>query len=324
MPIGLGSNHHRIVDERITEMRVRKVTRRDVLRALLLSAVAPGAWAANPARTAHPAVRVATPDRIGTETLLSLGVSPLAVGSPSIYAAIGGTPPLSQDAVDIGYPFEPNLEILRELQPDLVVIEAMSASLKGVLEQVAPVFVMEIYGDGGRAEFVERASAEMFRLAQRIGRVDEARHFRQWTDERLQTIRKQMHGYAKRPVLIAQLDPSGRSILLYARNSVTYDVMQRIGFESAWTGHTNTYGCAQIGLDQLATVPEADLLYIDYGEQTVAALAQLAHSPVWPRLPMVRERRVYPIALFDPMGALPTAVQFAEHFQASMLARGRA
>ena len=308
----------------INEMEIRKLTRRDVLRALMLSAISPAAWAAPSTRPAAAGVRVATPDRIGTETLLSLGVSPVAVGSPGIYAAIGGTPPLRPGAVDVGYPFEPNLEILRELRPELIVIEAMSANLKGVLDQVAPVWVMEIYTGNGRADFVEHASAEMFRVAQRIGRIDAARQYRQWTDDRLAAIRAQLRGHAKHPVLIAQLDPSGRSILLYARNSVTSDVMQRLGFENAWTGHTNAYGCAQIGLDLLASVPEADLLFIDYGQQTDAALAQLAQSPIWTRLPMVRERRVYPIALFDPMGALPTAVQFAEHFQAAMLARENA
>lgn len=308
----------------INEMGVLKLTRRDVLRALMLSAASPAVWAMPPARPAAAGIRVATPDRIGTETLLSLGVSPVAVGSPEIYAAIGGTPALPPGVMDVGYPFEPNLEILRELRPELIVIEAMSASLKGVLEQVAPVWVMELYTGSGRADFVEHASAEMFRVAQRIGRIDAARKYRQWTDKRLETIRDRLRGDAKRPVLIAQLDPSGRSILLYARNSVSSDVMQRIGFENAWTGHTNAYGCAQIGLDRLATMPEADLLFIDYGEQTQAAMAQLSQSPIWTRLPMVRERRVYPIALFDPMGALPTAVQFAEHFQTAMLARGHA
>ncbi len=296
--------------------------RRRLLVASCLSAVATAAHAALPGARAA-SYRIATPDRVGTETLLALGVAPVAAGARSIYAAMGGTPALPEAVADIGYWFEPNLEVMRELRVDLIVIEAMSLNLKDVLQRVAPIFVMEIYSGEGHPDFIERSSAEMFRLARSIGRDDAARRYRAQLDSRLAALRDEMRGYARRPAFIAQLDPSGQSVFLYAKNCVTWDVMQRVGFDNAWTGATNTYGCVQVGIDQLAGAPEAEIFYIDYGAQAQAALAQLAQSRVWNSLPMVRERRVYPIAPFDPLGALPTAIQFADSFRAAVVARGR-
>jgi len=299
-----------------------------LLAASLLSVVAPAARALSTDGSAFPAAhpgshRIATPDRVSTETLLALGVAPVAAGARSVYAAMGGTPPLPADVADIGYWFEPNLEVMRELRVDLILIEAMSSSLTDVLRRIAPIFVMDIYSGNGHPDFVERSSSEMFRFARSIGRESIAQRYRRSLDARLAALRDGMRGYGRRPAFIAQLDPSGQSVFLYARNCVAWDVMRRLGFDNAWTGATNTYGCVQVGIDQLASAPDADLFYIDYGAQAQAALAQLEDSVVWNSLPLVRRRRVYPIAPFDPLGGLPTAIQFAESFHAAVVARGR-
>lgn len=318
---------NRRLTQRDGDTGVANATRRRLLVASLLSAVAPGVLADAPNELQPAAVsdryRIATPDRVGTETLLALGVAPVAAGARSIYTAMGGTPPLPENVADIGYWFEPNLEVMRALQVDLIVIEAMSLNLKDVLERVAPIVVMEIYTGAGHPDFVERSSAEMFRLARSIGREEAARRYRGALDARLAAIRDELREPGRRPAFVAQLDPSGQSVFLYAKNCVTWDVMQRVGFDNAWRGATNTYGCAQVGIDQLASAPDADLFYIDYGAPAQAALTQLAQSPVWKSLPMVRERRVYPLAPFDPLGALPTAIQFAENFRAAVVAKGR-
>ncbi|WP_120348444.1 ABC transporter substrate-binding protein [Paraburkholderia fungorum] len=315
-------------------------TRRDFLGALavpltvplLMPLMAPvaGAFASTPASAgAAIAPRVATPDRPGTETLLALDVKPVAAGALDVYATMGGFPPLPDGIVDCGYPAEPNLEVLRELKTSLIVIETMSASLRGLLERIAPVFVLDIYSGAGHANIVERSSAEMMRLARVIGREREGAAYIAQLDARFAELKTKLGGDSislanhpsRRPVFVTQLDTGGSNILIYAKNCVVSDVMQRLGFVNAWQGKTNGYGCAVVGVEQLAVSPQAELLYIDYGASTQAALNTLTESPVWSRLPMVREGRVNPIRPFDVFGSLPSARQFADHFAAAITAR---
>ncbi|MDE1008013.1 MAG: ABC transporter substrate-binding protein [Paraburkholderia fungorum] len=315
-------------------------TRRGFLGALTVPLMMPvaGALTFTPA-TAHASThavagfangpRVATPDRPGTETLLALDVKPVAAGALDVYATMGGFPPLPDGIVDCGYPAEPNLEVLRELKTSLIVIETMSASLRGLLERIAPVFVLDIYSGAGHANIVERSSAEMMRLARVIGREREGAAYIAQLGAHFAELKTKLGGDSvevakppsRRPVFVTQLDTGGSNILIYAKNCVVSDVMQRLGFVNAWQGRTNGYGCAVVGVEQLAVAPQAELLYIDYGASTQAALNTLTESPVWSRLPMVREGRVNPIQPFDVFGSLPSARQFADHFAAALTAR---
>lgn len=295
------------------------MTRRSFLASLLLTCVAPSVRAAlgQPAAT-----RIAAVDRAATASLLALGVRPVAVAAPGVYRAMKGFPPLPEGCIDAGYSVEPNLEVIRAVGTQLIVMEATSLHNRGALERVAPVFVLDIFGETGHADFVDQAKAEMFRLARLIGREDAAMRYWQTVQTCFAATRLRLDGYARRPIFVVQLGLGDGTILLYGRNSVTFDVMNRLGFENVWPGTTSAFGVAQVDLEQLADIPHADIFYIDFGADSQAALGALARSPIWTNLPMVRERRVYPMPPFDPLGSLPTAIQFAGSFEAALRLRG--
>ena len=83
--------------------------------------------------------RIATVDWTIAETLLALGVTPLAMGDVNSYRAWVGEPRLPAEVIDIGLRAQPNRELLAELKPDLILISPLAAPLAPTLSRIAPV-----------------------------------------------------------------------------------------------------------------------------------------------------------------------------------------
>ncbi|MEK6350590.1 MAG: ABC transporter substrate-binding protein [Burkholderia sp.] len=267
-----------------------------------------------PALAAAPAaraLRVATPDRAGTESLLALGVRPVGAPPADFYAMMGGTPPLPGGIASTGAPIEPNLEVLKSLSPDLIVTGTVGDSVRRILARVAPVMDLDIYT--GQLGAYDRAVAGYRKLAGLVGRTQNAEAYVAALEAKIAGTAAALASRRGRPAYLAAIDGGGRSMIVYSRNSIMYDVMARVGIPNAWEGRTNGFGFTTIGVERLVDHPDADLIYVDYGDDTREALAQLADSPFWRNLPMVRAGRVYPIPLFDIFGSLPLADAFVDH-----------
>ncbi len=270
------------------------------------AAIRPGGSAAG-AAAVHP--RIATPDRAGTQTLLSLGLTPSAAVSKEFYDSMGATPAMPGSVVSCGNPVEPNLEVLAQLHVDLIVTGTIPPDGRDVLARVAPVFHLDIYT--GRDGALARAGDETLRLARLLG-IEAAGHA--YVADLARTIDREAARLRTRPrraVYIVGLAPDGRNMTVYGRNSIMHDVMVALGVGNAWTGPTGGAGFTNTGIEELARNPKADILHIDYGAGTDAALAKLAASPFWTNLPMVQAGRVRRVPRFEVFGGLPLAAQFA-------------
>ncbi|WP_162939737.1 ABC transporter substrate-binding protein [Neorhizobium sp. NCHU2750] len=268
-----------------------------------------------------PPSRVATPDRAATQTVLSLGVLPAVTVAPQFYRGMGSTPQLPSGIPSCGDPTEPNLEVLQRYGVDLVVTGTIAADVQAVLRRVAPVFPLEIYT--GQVAVLDRAKSETARLADFLRLSAQGRAAIDAVDDILTTEAARIAGLTWRPMFLVGLSPDGRNMTVYGRNSIMYDVMDHLGLENAWTGPTNAFGFASAGIEELAGRPDAELLHIEYGRMTDAALAKLASSPLWNSLPMVRAGRVFRIPRFEVFGALPAAPQFARLLTDTLLEASR-
>lgn len=114
-----------------------------------LAAIAQPA-AAEPVETAQGQVEVASAARVAVmdvaaiDTLAALGVTPAGVPD-KLY--VGYLADIAAKATPIGTLFEPNLERLATLSPDLIVVGGRSVAQKDALAQVAPVIDMTIGAD---------------------------------------------------------------------------------------------------------------------------------------------------------------------------------
>jgi iron complex transport system substrate-binding protein len=87
-------------------------------------------------------------------------------------------------------------------------------------------------------------------------------------------------------------------------------VLARLGLDNAWTGATAYSAMAPIGIETLATMPDAWILLIQ--PHPADAITTLEKSAFWKALPQVREGRVLTLASVNPYGALPAAGRFSD------------
>lgn len=268
------------------------------------------------ARTGYPQ-RIATPDRGGTQTLLALGMVPVVSVDASFYNAMGSTPSLPANIPDAGDPSEPNLELLRFYQVELIVTVTISPVVQEQLRRVAPVFALDIYRDYG--DTWQQSCDETERLANVLGRASAAHHYIRQLAQKIALTRDRLAHIPLRKFILLGLSTDGRHITVYGRKSIMSAAMEQMGFSDAWRGETNNYGFTNCGIEALATYTDASLLVIDYGESMQAAIAALNQSPLWQAMPVVQQRQVFRIGRIEVFGGLPLADEFTDRFADALL-----
>ncbi|EKF20533.1 ABC transporter substrate-binding protein [Nitratireductor pacificus] len=288
-------------------------------RRTFLSALAALACGTSAARAGPPAPRrIVALDAPSTEMLVTLGMEPLGVAGLEGYRQAEGDIAALRNSVDVGFFYEPNLELLQFLKPDLFVSSFGIGAPAVLLQRIAPVLSAPIYGGSGSSH--EAAAGALRRIAGEMGRRDEAETFLAGHEKRLSTVEEKMRPRHLRPVYLASPLLDGRHAILYGRNSLFDDVLRRVGMRNAFDGQSSPWGVANLGIGRLADEREAVFLYIE-SPVTETALKALDESAIWKTLPFVKEKRVVSIPYLEMYGALPTADRFAGILE-SLLDRG--
>ncbi len=256
---------------------------------------------------AEDATRIAAVDWAAAESLLALGVAPLAVADTGYYNQ--RMPQVLPAAThDIGPFWEVNLELLDRLRPDLIFIGAASLFMTPRLNEIAPVEVVEDRtGDEayGRAAAILRQCGRAASLPS--GQVEAV----------LSTIEQRMQSLSAsvqrvRPVCILLPDQSGSRAMVYGNGSMPGAVVTRLGLRNAWQGPTNPNGFIQVGLDQLMALDDSVFMQIEIPSLAPQTNRALGNSQLWQRLPAVREGRVVRMQQFYPFGGCLSTLHLAE------------
>ncbi|HSH40875.1 MAG TPA: ABC transporter substrate-binding protein [Arenicellales bacterium] len=246
-----------------------------------------------------------------TQTLVALGIEPVAVADAPGYRKWVSAPPLPASSVDIGRRVEPNLAVLAGTGPDLVLMSSFYDELAHELGQIVPVLTLDIYQPGGmplvRARDVAACLARRFhreaaleRLEQRLADAVDA----------LAAVAREQH--LDRPVYVVQFRDAGH-LRVYGDNSLFGGVLQEAGLANAWRGATNFWGFSTTAFTEL-TGPAGLLIIV--GPVPREAVAMMSDSPIWRALPAAASGRV---ARIDPVwayGGVPSAIRFAGQLEA--------
>lgn len=252
-------------------------------------------------------LRVVSLDYGLTETLLELGVEPVGVPDLDGYDRWVVEPELPPDVVDVGSTFAPNVELIQQLDPDLILTTPFLAGIRHRLERVAPTLSLAIYRPEGEGA-LESARAVTRRLGQRLGRREAADRLIQRVDSTLASARDALRTRGDVPLYVVRfMDP--RHVRVFGENSLFDDVLERLDLPNAWEGETNYWGFSTVGIEALATRREVRLYYFDPPPREV--LSTLDRSALWSRLPFVEAGRVHPIPMVLQTGGLPSAERFA-------------
>lgn len=278
-------------------------------RALLAGAIIA---AAGSARAAAP--RVATLDWALLETLLAMGIVPVAAAELVLFRAVAVEPPVPDGVRDIGLRGLPSFEALRLADPDLIFSSAFYALSEPQLRLIAPVETITIYARGGAP--LTRARQAAIRLAEACGRPAAGVDLVTRTEAVLDACRREVTPHAGRPLLVINLGDA-RHFRVFGRDSIFGEVLDRLGLANAWRGNTSYSASAPVGLEALAAYPEAGLVILP--PVPPDARRVLPQSALWRALPSVQERQVRVLAPVNPFGGLPTAGRFARLLAESLV-----
>lgn len=267
------------------------------------------AFAYTSSKSAHQ-LRIVSLDHSLTQQALSVGVVPIAISRPDTYRSSAVEPILPDSVADLGRNVdEPNVELLRELHPDLILLnEGIRAAAGSVLAPVAPLVSSGLELAMERHATLEAAIDAHRRISITLGRVDEGARYRRSVVDRIASTRSSLHGRTGRPLLLLSVIDA-RHVYVYLRNSIYQVVLDQVGLVNAWQGVTMPLGMAAVGLEQIALLEDA-IIAVFEGDRR---LNDLIGSPLWRALRPVREGRVVSLPLMWSLGGLPVAERFARH-----------
>jgi ferric hydroxamate transport system substrate-binding protein len=254
--------------------------------------------------------RVVSLSWAGAQILMSLDIVPVGIAERADYPLSGALPAMPASVIELGLHSEPNLELLQQIKPDLIITDANQSDLDARLKSIAPTVTIDIYNTK-LGKPMACAVAETQRIGALLGREAAARRYLNEVDTQLAACAATVSTLAAPPVLIVDLYDDGRHLYLYGPNSMMQDVMDRLGVRNAWTGSTDT-GYELLGIEGLATLGDAQMFYISHGVRDQIALHNLSRSVLWNNLPFVQAQRFRPLPGFFAYGATSCAVQFAQ------------
>lgn len=271
-----------------------------------LFALGLGALAPKRARAATPS-RIVCLEWTAAETVLALGVVPLAVGDTQGYRDWVAMPMLPARVQDLGSRFEPNRELLVDLHADLIVMAEGYGVEAADMRRFAPTFAISPFADGVRPLTHARNQAE--RLAARLGVPAAGRRLLGEFDKGLEQGRARLSAEAGRPVCVASIFEE-RTARVYGADGLIGDTIRALGLTNAWRDEVGPWGFAQIGFEQFARLPsDVHLVILDPVPEPV--LIRLEANSLWNSLPPVREGRTSRIPPVWPFGGLEAAARFA-------------
>jgi iron complex transport system substrate-binding protein len=250
--------------------------------------------------------RVAVLDWALMETMLAIGCIPIAGVAVSDWNKSNLGPRLPAGVADLGLSPEINFELLATLEPDLIIMSPFVEQLQPALERIAPVWKLSVF---------EPASAPLAhqqeltrKLGDRLGRSDEAGKYLAMAEQTLDQCRERILARSGPRVLLVNF-VDARHVRVYGGNGLYENVLDRIGLVNGWTGHTNYWGYATVGIERLATTAELTLIAFD--PIPPDALQTLQGSPLWTQLPFVKAGHFLILPSVLMFGALPSALRLA-------------
>ena len=252
-----------------------------------------------------PVPRIATVDWTLAETLLALGVTPLAVGDAGPYQAWVGEPRLPAGVVDIGLRTQPNRELLAELKPDLILISPLAAPLAPTLSRIAPVSTIALYD--AQTDLWQRLHEVTLTLARMVGKTAEGEQLLAGLERDLTRMQAELPADLP-PLLVVQFIDE-RHVRVFGRHSLFDAVMTRLGLRNGWQEQTNDWGFSVVSIEQFMALPNARLVVVD--PIPVGVSERLQDPGLWQHLPLVRQAPVLHLPAVWSFGGVLAARRFA-------------
>lgn len=277
------------------------ISRRSALAALTGAAVVTPAAAADP--------RIAVMEHDIAEAMLTLGTAPFALAEAERYRSLFTSPELPPDCIELGASWEPNIELLTEIRPEIILASPDRSLLAPLLERVTAV--VTIAPTEGLDRY--RRGLELLDLVgECLRRGNAVRSAAQEIEHRLDAARQALAGKRWPPIYLAAFVEGGTHLEIYGPGCLLHDALTRLGLANAWTWPMPDYGWVVAGIERLVDTPEAIVILLDFDGDQRRIARSFQDSSLWQSLPLVAAKRVVPVPAVSVWGGAPTVVLFAE------------
>lgn len=251
-----------------------------------------------------------------TETVLSLGVTPQGVADVKGYQDWVSEPALNDSVADVGSRREPNLELLTELKPDVILISKHMASAYQQLQSIAPTVVFTVYNE----DKAPLASAKhiTLTLGQLFAKEEQAQQVITQTEQRLAANgHKVLKANSNTKPLLFIRFINDKTLRVHSEGSLAQATIEGMGLSNSWTEPTNLWGFTTAGTEKLAEHQKTNLMV--FGPLKDNERKQLTGSPLWQAMEFSRTDSVYELPAIWTFGGLVAAQRFSDHITEQLI-----
>ncbi|PMG31758.1 ABC transporter substrate-binding protein [Vibrio splendidus] len=248
--------------------------------------------------------RLVAIDWTHTETLLALGVTPVAVAQIPDYNSWVKSPKIPPTVADVGLRTQPNLERIHELKPDKILLSPMFSTLESRLSKIVPVTTIGLYRSGD----VDWSALETVtrKLAEISEKQPQAEVLIQKANTEMDRLGSQLPNNAPAMLMVQFMDTN--HVRVFGDNSLYKASVNKIGLESAWKGQTNAWGYSLVGVDQLIGVKGQIVIISPMPAGTEESLKA---NQFWQYIVKESGYPALQVPAVWSFGAIPSATRFA-------------
>ncbi|WKX27898.1 ABC transporter substrate-binding protein [Tatumella ptyseos] len=267
------------------------------------------------AASLSPTLRAATPrqpriaalDWTAVELIDGVGLQPYAVSDIPNYRQWVVTPSLPAATIELGLRNEPNMELLAQLRPDIMILPYYSALPEATLKQFGEVIRYPFTLPGKKILSV--AHDNLLQLGQHLDREAFAKRTLAHWQEKMTLAHQLLEPHqGKRILLYSFLSP--RQVLVMSPTSLFGEVLNDLGLQCAWQGSANMWGSAVIGVEQLYPTKTDIAIEFMHGERGATGAAP--QSGLWQKMPFMQQHNHYQVEGAWMYGGLQAALRFTE------------
>lgn len=249
------------------------------------------------------------------EHLLNLDITPLAVADAGDYRGWVVRPTLPTSSVNAGSRTEPNLELLAELEPSLIVIPPMLEDMRATLERIAPVQAYDSFSL--EADNYAQQRDNYLALARRLDREALAHARLDEMEAHILELRRQLfEHFAGNPPKVTVIRFSSPTVVyINGKNSMVQRAMDLLHLKPAYPQPASEWGITQTSITTLGAIRDGVVLHIEPFAQGEA----IFNTPLWKAMPFVKAGHFGAMPSTWTYGGVFSVEYLAEHIAEALL-----
>ena len=255
-----------------------------------------------------PPKRIISIDWATTETLLSLNVTPVGMADMEGYKQWVISPTLPSGITDVGARNEPNLELISELKPDLILISSGLAAAYDKLNKIAPTIMFNVYNDD------KTPLKNVQTLTLKLGKILDKRQAAEKLVAHTQILLRKNGDKIRAakpsidPLLFVRIIDNS-TLHFQGKGSLINDTIHAMGLNNEWHGKTNLWGFSNVEIAKIAEHQQANVFLLQSVKKSEKK--KLLHSPLWQAMAFSQQNKVYELPPTWNYGGLLAAQRFS-------------